>query len=72
MKEYGHSEILKQLRTRCTNGNTQTIVAQQLGISQQTLSKILSGQFNISQKVAKRLGYIRVVRYRRISNEVKK
>lgn len=64
-KEYTHTEVVKQLRDRAVNSNTQLLVAQQLGISPQYLSLILNNKRMISQRVARRLGYIRVVRYRK-------
>lgn len=63
-KEYTHSEVIKELKKRVTNSNAQLLVAQQLGISPQYLSDILNNKRIISQRVARRLGYIRVVRYR--------
>lgn len=64
-KEYTHTEVVAQLKARAINSNTQLLVAQQLGISPQYLSNILNNKRMISQRVARRLGYIRVVRYRK-------
>ena len=66
---YNTEALLNILRKR-TNGKTQREVAEELGISPTYLCDILSGKRNISNNLAKKLGFSKItVLYERKKEE---
>lgn len=58
-------KVLNAIRKMC-KGKTQTAVARELGISSSYLSDILNGKREVSEGLAKRVGFKRVIKYERI------
>lgn len=60
-----HEKALELLRLLVKKYNSQSEAAQEIGITQQYLSDILNGNRQISDTVAQKLGYHRVVMFQK-------
>lgn len=63
--EVTQAEILDTIRQMVSKWGSQKAVADHLGISNAYMSDILNGNRDISTAVARRLGYTKVVKYKR-------
>ena len=64
-EEITHDEILEIIREMVAKWGSQKSVADHLQISNAYMSDILGGGRDVSDRVAKRLGYKKVVKYAR-------
>jgi transcriptional regulator with XRE-family HTH domain len=58
--------VMTELR-KLMDGRTQRVVAAELGISQQYLADILKENRDLGEAVLRKLGFERVIRFRRIA-----
>jgi plasmid maintenance system antidote protein VapI len=64
-EEITQEEILDIIKDMAKKWDTQRELAEQLGISNAYMSDILAGVRPVSDAVARRLGYKRIVKYKR-------
>lgn len=64
VKEFRADHLIEELRERCAN-SAQTIVAEQLGISGPFLNQLLSGRREMTDRVARAMGYTREIVFRK-------
>jgi plasmid maintenance system antidote protein VapI len=66
--EITHEEILEIIRMMVSKWGSQKAVADHLEISNAYMSDILNENRDVSDSVAKRLGYSRVIKFRKDKN----
>lgn len=69
LEEMGDQLLVEEIRRRLPRRGLQQRVAHELGISQASLANILHGRQGITDAVAARLGFRRVVRWARIETK---
>lgn len=65
-RTYSQDELLNELRQRVA-ASSQRQVAQQLGISTSMMNDLMLGRRDVSDRIAKALGYQRAVVFRKVA-----